>query len=206
MATLLQIKSSLFGDQGNSSALGNQFVQAWQRANPQGQVIVRDLAADPVAHLDAEQVGAFFTADDQRSDAQRALVARSDALIEEVRQADLIVLGVPMYNFAIPTQLKSWLDQLARAGVTFKYSDTGPVGLLENKPVIVFATRGGLYANTENDHQAPFLKQFLGFIGLTDVTFVYAEQLNMGDDNKATALAQARSTAAELIAKVAKAA
>jgi FMN-dependent NADH-azoreductase len=199
MATLLQINSSLFSDQGNSSALANDFVAQWQRSNPNGDVIIRDLGANPVPHLSQAHVGAFFTAEADRNDAQRALVAESDALIEEVRRADTIVLAVPMYNFGPPSQLKAWFDQLARAGITFRYSENGPVGLLDDKPVIIFAARGGLYAGTEHDHQAPFLKQFLGFIGLTNITFVYAEGVNMGDEAKAIALDQAKARSAELI-------
>ena len=206
MSTLLQIKSSIFGDHGNSSQLANHFVSAWQRQHPHGQVVVRDLSAEPVEHLSAAHAGAFFTPAEQRSSEQAALVARSDALVEEVRSADIIVLGVPMYNFGVPSQLKAWFDQIARAGVTFKYTETGPVGLLDNKPVLVFAARGGLYANTDNDHQAPYLKQFLGFVGLTDVTFVYAEGVNMGDDRKAEALATARSYAGKLLEQVVEAA
>lgn len=199
MATLLQINSSLFSDHGNSSALANDFVAQWQRSHPNGEVIIRDLGANPVPHLSQAHVGAFFTAAADRNDAQRAIIAESDALIEEVRSADIIVLAVPMYNFGPPSQLKSWFDQLARAGVTFRYTENGPVGLLDDKPVIIFAARGGLYAGTENDHQAPFLKQFLGFIGLTDITFVYAEGVNMGEDAKASALDRAKVRSAELV-------
>lgn len=206
MATLLYIKSSLFGDQGNTSALGNHFVQAWQEANPGATVRVRDLSAQPEAHLSADHVGAFFTPEEERNERQREIVAHSDALIDEVRRADLIVLGVPMYNFAIPSQLKSWLDQLARAGVTFKYTENGSVGLIDDKPVVVFAARGGIYADTPNDNQVPFLKQFLGFIGLSDVTFVFAEGVNMGGEHKDQALADARARALELLDTVASAA
>lgn len=199
MATLLQINSSLFSDHGNSSVLANDFVEQWQRSHPNDAVIVRDLGANPVAHLSQAHVGAFFAAAADRDGAQRAIIAESDALIEEVRKADIIVLAVPMYNFGVPSQLKSWLDQLARAGVTFHYTENGPVGLLDNKPVIVFAARGGLYAGTENDHQTPFLKQFLGFIGLTNITFVYAEGVNLGDEVKASALDQAKVRGTELV-------
>lgn len=206
MATLLQIKSSIFADHGNSSQLASHFVTQWQQAHPHSEVIVRDLSSDPIPHLDAEQAGAFFTPEAERNDSQRRLVVKSDTLIEEIRSADALVLGVPMYNFAVPTQLKSWLDQLARAGVTFKYTDQGPVGLLENKPVIVFAARGGLYAHTENDHQAPFLKQFFGFLGLKDVTFIYAEGVNMGEGAKDRALTQARAESQQLLNKLSQAA
>ncbi|MDF1780701.1 MAG: NAD(P)H-dependent oxidoreductase [Alcanivoracaceae bacterium] len=191
MATLLQVKSSIFGDNGNSSQLANDFIRAWQQANPNGRVVVRDVTAEPVPHLTAEHAGAFFTPEADRTEAQREIIAYSDKLVSEVRDADVIVLGVPMYNFAVPSQLKSWMDQIARAGVTFKYTETGPVGLIDNKPALVFATRGGLYAETPNDNQAPYLKQFLGFIGIKDVTFIYAEGVNMGDEKKQAALADA---------------
>lgn len=199
MATLLQVKSSLFSDQGNSSAVANDFVAQWQSNHPNGEVIIRDLGANPIPHLSESHVGAFFSPEADRNESQRAIIAASDALIDEVRRADVIVLAVPMYNFGVPSQLKSWFDQLARAGVTFRYSENGPVGLLDDKPVIIFAARGGLYAGTEKDHQAPFLKQFLAFIGLTNVNFVYAEGVNMGDDAKAKALDHAKGRSTEII-------
>lgn len=205
MATLLYVSSSIFGDNGNSSQLANDFIQRWQADNG-GTVIRRDVGTEALPHLSAAHTGAFFTPAEQRSAEQNDIVARSDALIDEVRQADVIVLAVPMYNFGVPTQLKAWLDQLARAGVTFRYTENGPVGLIDNKPVIIFAARGGLYAHTGNDHQAPFLKQFLGFIGLTDVTFIYAEGVNMGDDAKQKALDTARQQSAQLLEKIADAA
>src|SRR5690606_2600747 len=132
MATLLYVSSSIFGDNGNSSQLANEFIQRWQAENG-GTVIRRDVGTEPLPHLSAEHAGAFFTPAEQRSAEQSAIVARSDALIDEVRQADVIVLAVPMYNFGVPTQLKAWLDQLARAGVTFRYTENGPVGLIGNK-------------------------------------------------------------------------
>ena len=193
MSTLLYISSSLFGDQGNSSQLAREFIQRWQAGHPGSRVIERDLTASPLAHLDGARVGAFFTPAEQRSAAQQAMVAESDALIAELNAADLVVIGLPMYNFGVPTQFKAWVDNIARAGVTFRYTDNGPVGLVENKPVIVFAARGGLYANTPHDHQEPFVRQFFGFIGVNDVRFVYAEGVNMGDDAKAKALADARA-------------
>src|SRR5690606_11965220 len=198
MTTLLYVSSSIFGDNGNSSQLANDFIQRWQ-AEHGGKVIRRDVGTEALPHLSAEHAGAFFTPAEQRSAEQNDIVARSDALIDEVRQADVIVL-------AVPTQLNASLGPLARAGVPSRYSEDGPVGLIGNKPVIIFAARGGLYAHTENDHQAPFLKQFLGFIGLTDVTFVYAEGVNMGDDAKQKALDAAREQSAQLLEKIVDAA
>ncbi|PKM22935.1 MAG: FMN-dependent NADH-azoreductase [Gammaproteobacteria bacterium HGW-Gammaproteobacteria-14] len=202
MATLLSISSSIFGDQGNTSQLAGEFVARWQAQNPQGSVVHRDVGSNPLPHLDSSRVGAFFTPAEQRSAEQQAVVAQSDALIAELNNADAIVIGLPMYNFGVPSQFKAWIDHVARAGVTFKYTDTGPVGLLADKPVIVFAARGGLYANTPNDHQEPFMRQFLGFIGLNDVRFVYAEGVNMGDEPKAKALAGARNAMDAVLAAV----
>lgn len=202
MATLLSISSSIFGDQGNSSQLATEFVRRWQARNPQGTVIHRDVGSSPLPHLDSNRVGAFFTPAEQRSAEQQAIVAQSDELIAELNNADAIVIGLPMYNFGVPSQFKAWIDHVARAGVTFKYTDTGPVGLIANKPVVVFAARGGLYANTPNDHQEPFMRQFLGFIGLTNVRFVYAEGVNMGDEPKAAALTTARDAIDDVLVAV----
>ncbi|PHR63424.1 FMN-dependent NADH-azoreductase [Alcanivorax sp.] len=193
---ILVIKSSVFGDNGNSSALVNAQLDALKAQHPQATVVVRDLSTDPVPHLDGDRVSAFFTPPEQRNDEQQAVDAFSLALIEEVKAADHIVLGLPMYNFGIPSQLKSWIDHVARAGITFRYTENGPLGLLDDKPVTVLAARGGLYAGTENDTVTPYIKLFFGFIGITDVTFVYAEGLNMGDDVKEKAMSEAQATLA----------
>lgn len=192
MQNILVITSSLFGDNGQSSQLVNRFVDQLASRHPQARILRRDLASEPVPHLDAARAGAFFTPAEQRSAEQQAIVAYSDALIDELRQADAIVLGVPMYNFGIPSTLKAYFDHVARAGVTFRYTENGPQGLLNDVPVYVLAARGGLYAGTPNDSQTPYLRSFLGFIGLKQVEFVYAEGLNMGDDRKQDALHNAR--------------
>jgi FMN-dependent NADH-azoreductase len=193
MTTLLQIKSSLFSDGGQSSRLADRFVAAWRQASPGGHVIVRDLAREPVPHLDAERFGAFAAAAAQRTPLQQAVVAQSDALIAELRRADVVVLGVPMYNFGVPSTLKAYFDHVARAGVTFRYTDKGPVGLLTGKKVYVFAARGGRYAGTPRDTQTDFLRDFLAFIGMTDVEFVYAEGLAIGEAARDEALAAAHA-------------
>jgi FMN-dependent NADH-azoreductase len=180
MKTLLQINSSVFGDNGQSSQLNQQLVQEWLAKNPEGKVVKRDLTQDVIPHLDSTRVSAFFTPADKRSAEQQTIVDYSDALINEIQQADAIVIGAPMYNFSIPSQLKSYLDHLARAGVTFKYTETGPVGLLDNKPVYIVTTRGGVHKNLPSDSLTGFLKTFLNFIGLHDLHFIYAEGLNMG--------------------------
>jgi FMN-dependent NADH-azoreductase len=191
MQTLLQIKTSIFSDKGESSRLANRFAGAWRAAHPDGRVIVRDLARDPVPHLDAERFGAFLAKPEARTKAQAEALRCSDALIEELKEADIVALGVPLYNFGLPSTLKAYIDHIARAGVTFRYTEKGPVGLVTGKRAYVFATRGGLYAGTPLDTQIPYLRNVLGFLGMTEVEFVFAEGLGMGPAAKEQALAKA---------------
>ena len=192
MSTLLQINSSLFSDNGNSSTLSNEFVKSWLAKHPDGKVVVRDLAKNPVPHLDGTTVTAFFTPAESRTAEQQTLVDFSDSLIAEIQNADALVIGVPLYNFGVPSQLKAYFDQLARAGVTFKYTETGTVGLLNDKPVHIVAARGGFYAGSPADTQTGFLNMFLNFLGLKSVNYIYAEGLNLGDDSKTKSLSNAR--------------
>ena len=192
MTHLLQINTSLFAGQGQSSRLTEQFVAEWRAHHPDSRVTVRDLAADAVPHLDAARFGAFTTAAEARSPAQQAVIAYSDALIAELKAADVIVLGLPLYNFGVPSQLKAYFDHVARAGVSFRYTANGPEGLLTGKKAYVFATRGGLYAGTPLDTQTNYVRDFLRFIGIADVEFVYAEGLNISAELKATALGKAQ--------------
>ena len=191
MQTLLQIKASIFSDNGESSRLANRFAGAWRAAHPDGRVIVRDLARDPVPHLDAERFGAFLAKPEDRTKAQAEVLRYSDALIQELKEADVVAMGVPMYNLGIPSTLKAYFDHIARAGVTFRYTEKGPVGLLRGKRAYVFAARGGLYAGTPLDTQIPYLRNVLGFLGITDVEFVFAEGLAIGPAVKEKALAKA---------------
>lgn len=194
MRTLLQIKTSLFHD-GQSSRLANAFVQRWRQAHPGGEVIVRNLTADPVPHLTAERFGAFVTEPAERTPAQAEAAACSDALIDELARADDVVLGLPMYNFGIPSTLKAYFDHVARAGVTFRYTGQGPEGLLTGKRVYVFAARGGIYRGTPLDTQTDYVRNFLGFLGMQQVEFVYAEGLAMSDGRKDQALLDAHQAA-----------
>lgn len=190
---ILVIKSSVFSDGGNSSALVNAKVEALKAAHPEATVVERDLGANPIPHLDGERVGAFFTPVEKRTAEQQQVDDFSMALIEELKAADQVVVGVPMYNFGIPSQLKSWIDHVARAGITFRYTENGPQGLIADKPVTVLAARGGLYAGTENDTVTPYIKLFFSFVGITSVEFVFAEGLNMGDETKAKAMDEAKA-------------
>jgi len=200
MTTLLQIQSSLFSRDGQSNQLTDEFVSTWLRNQPDSQIQVRDLALAPLPHLDAERVSAFSTPMDSRTPIQQTLVDLSDELVNEIQQAEIIVIGVPMYNFGIPSTLKAYFDHIARAGVTFRYTENGPEGLLTGKKAYIFATRGGQYAGTALDTQTAYLRDFLGFLGITDVEFIYAEGLNMGVEIKEKALAAAKVKLAELAA------
>jgi FMN-dependent NADH-azoreductase len=193
MKTLLQIKASLFSDNGQSSQLADRFVANWRRAHPEGRVVVRDLAREPVPHLDAARFGAFLAKPEDRTGEQAAVVAYSDRLIGELKSADVIVLGLPMYNFGVPSTLKAYFDHVARVGVTFRYTESGPVGLLAGKQAYVFAARGGLYTGTPRDTQTPYVRVFLNFLGIEDVRFTYAEGLNIGPAVKEASLAKAHA-------------
>lgn len=186
MNNILFIKSSLNGEQSKSTQLANQLVSnlaANSQANSQAnaQVVERDLNTDALAHLTQAEMGAWMTDENDRSEEQQALANVSDSLIGEVQHADTLVVAIPMYNFGVPSNFKAWADRIARAGLTFKYTENGPVGLLENKKVYIVATRGGQYQGTPKDSQTQFLKDFFAFVGLTDVEFIYAEGLNMAD-------------------------
>ena len=201
MTTLLQIKASISHDQGVSSQLANNFVAAYRKAHPDAKVLVREVAsAEPVPHLNGERFGAFITKPEERTDAQHAVVAYSDALIDELKRADIVVIGLPMYNFGVPSQLKAYFDHIARAGMTFKYTATGPVGLLTGKKVYVFAARGGLYAGSALDTQTGYVRDFLAFLGMTDVQFVYAEGLAVSPESREAGLAKAAAEIAALAA------
>jgi FMN-dependent NADH-azoreductase len=198
MKNLLQINASIFSHQGQSSLLANRFVAKWQADHADGKVVVRDLASSPVPHLDGERFGAFLSKPETRTEQQQAVVDFSDQLINELKNADVLVLGLPLYNFGVPSGLKAYIDHIARAGSTFKYTETGPVGLLTGKKAVIFAARGGKYAGTPLDSQSDYIRAFLGFIGISDVEFVYAEGLAMGDEGKQVAIKNAHSKIDEL--------
>jgi len=196
--TLLQLNTSLFSSAGQSSQLADRFVAGMKAAHPDVHVVVRDLAREPIPHLTAERFQAFLAEPEARSIEQQAVVEASDALIAELQAADVIVIGLPMYNFGVPSQLKAYFDHVARAGSTFRYTEDGPVGLLTGKKAYVFATRGGLYAGTPRDSETAYVRQFLAFLGITDVEFVYAEGLAISDASRQAALAKAANAIARL--------
>ncbi|CAA0104717.1 FMN-dependent NADH-azoreductase [Zhongshania aliphaticivorans] len=192
MTNILHINSSLFGNDGKSSQMANEFVQALRNKLEESALISRDLNAKPLPHLDGERFTAFTTPAEQRSDEQKHIVAESDQLIKELRDADILVLGIPLYNLGVPSTFKAYIDHIARAGETFRYTANGPEGLLNNKKVYVFAARGGQYQDTPLDTQTPYLRHIFGLMGLQDIEFIYAEGLNMGPDIADASLANAR--------------
>lgn len=200
MSTLLQINASLFSGLGQSSLLAERFVQTFRERHPDATILNRDVAGDPVPHLDARRFSAFTTAADARTPEQKAVIDYSDMLIDELRRSDVIVLGLPMYNFGVPSQLKSYFDHIARAGETFRYTASGPEGLLKDKKAYVFAARGGLYQGTPLDTQTSYVRDFLRFIGIADVEFVYAEGLAISPESKQKSIDEANDSIARLAA------
>lgn len=153
-----------------------------------GEAIRRDVS-DPLPVIQEAWVGANFTPADQRSPEQRATLALSDALVEELEAADTVVIGVPIYNFGIPAALKSWIDLIARAGRTFKYTENGPEGLLTGKRAIVAIASGGTASGSEIDFATPYIKHVLGFVGIHDVTVIAADRLGAGAEEKLAEIA-----------------
>lgn len=198
MSRILVIESSARQDGSVSRQLTQAFVEQWKQANPTDSVQVRDLAKQPVPHLGMDLLGGWMKPADQQSAGEKAALALSDTLVAELKDADVLVLAAPMYNFAIPSTLKAWLDHVLRAGVTFRYTANGPEGLLVGKRAYVVTARGGIYAGTALDHQEPYLRQALGFIGITDVQFIHAEGLNMGEEAAAQGMAAAKKKVAAI--------
>jgi len=191
MTKVLVLKSSILGGNSASNTLIDQFLDTLQAEGASLATTVRDFAVDPIPQWDQDRLAALMTPADQRDSAQQAAVALADQLIDEVQQADLLVIGAPMYNFTVPTSLKSWVDHVARAGVTFRYTAEGPQGLLTGKRVVVVATMGGRHEPGETDHLRPYLKTVLNFLGLDQIDFVAAGGLNLGEEPRAQALRQA---------------
>ena len=198
MSRVQIIESSARKDGSISRQLTEQFIAQWQAAHPADIVSVRDLALNPVPHLDADLLGGWMKPEAERSAEEVQALARSNELTEEVLAVDVLVLAAPMYNFAIPSTLKAWLDHVLRAGVTFKYTATGPQGLLTGKRAIVLTARGGIYAGSSADHQEPYLRQVLAFIGIHDVQFIHAEGMNLGGDFSEKGLNQAKAQLAQV--------
>ncbi len=195
---ILQINASARSEGGNSTRLANSITAHLKSHHPEAEVEVRDLARNPLPFLDEAGVTALFTPADQRTPEQIARIAQDEAMIARVQAANVLVLGVPMYNFGVSVQLKSFIDSIARAGITFRYTESGPEGLLKGKRVYVACARGGVYRDTPADSQTPYLRQVLGFLGMTDVEFIYAEGMNLGPESAEKSFAAAEAAIANL--------
>jgi FMN-dependent NADH-azoreductase len=200
---LLHVDSSILGPGSVSRQLSAEIVAAEQRLHPGLEIVRRDLAQSPVGHLSGAHIAAAQGAAPEAADVRQD-IATGHAVLEEFLAADIVVVGAPMYNFAIPSQLKAWIDRLAVAGKTFRYSEKGAEGLAGGKKVIIASSRGGFYGPQTPiaflDHQETYLRNIFGFFGVTDVTFIRAEGLNMGADQRAQSIAAAQTSIAGLAA------
>lgn len=198
MSNVLVLKSSILANYSQSNVLADYFVDQWRQQHSGDKIQVRDLAADPVPVLDGELVGALRPSDAPLTPRQQDALELSNTLIEELQASDVIVIAAPMYNFNIPTQLKNYFDLVARAGVTFRYTEAGPEGLLKGKKVYVLTSRGGIHKDTNTDLVTPYLRVFLGFIGLTDVEFVFEEGIAYGPEMATKAQQDAKALITQL--------
>jgi FMN-dependent NADH-azoreductase len=199
MANILVLNSSVHGDASVSRVLVDETVRGLMGSAPESTVARRDLGAAPIPHLTTETLAGIRGV--PSSATERAARALSDELIAELRAADTLVIGAPMYNFSIPTGLRSWFDYVLRAGETFSYTSAGPQGLLVGKRAIVVESRGGLYSEGPAraiDFQEPYLRQLLAFMGIGDVAFIHAEKIGFGPEARESALTEAKARIAAI--------
>lgn len=199
MSKVLVLKSSILAGYSQSGQLADYLVSEWKAAHPDDEVTERDLAANPVPVLDGELVGALRPSDAALTPRQQEALDLSDELIAELQAHDTIVIAAPMYNFNIPTQLKNYFDLVARAGVTFRYTEKGPEGLIQDKKVVVLSSRGGIHKDTPSDLLTPYLTLFLGFLGMSDVQFVFAEGIAYGPEVAAKATSEAKGVISQIV-------
>lgn len=198
MSNVLVLKSSIMASLSQSNQLVDYFSAQWLSAHPGDSITVRDLAAQPIPVLDGELVGALRPSDAPLTPRQQEALTLSDELIAELLANDIIVIAAPMYNFSLPTQLKNYFDLIARAGVTFRYTEQGPEGLVSGKRAIVLSSRGGIHKDAPTDLLEPYVRLFLGFIGIADVDFVFAEGIAYGPDVAEKAVADAKAQLSQL--------
>jgi FMN-dependent NADH-azoreductase len=191
MSTALIITSSLSGAASHSNRLVERYAERLAAADPGLALVRRDLGRNPIAPLDGERLAALGTPTTGRSPEQAEVAAESDALIAQLKAADVLLIGAPMYNFTVPSQLKSWFDHVARAGATFRYTASGPEGLLRGKRAILVTTRGGRHQGRPEDHVVPYVRTMLAFMGITELEVVYAEGLAIGERERTESLAAA---------------
>ncbi|WP_338495136.1 FMN-dependent NADH-azoreductase [Erwinia aphidicola] len=199
MSKVLVLKSSILAGYSQSGQLADHLVSEWKAAHPADEVTERDLAANPIPVLDGELVGALRPSDAALTPRQQEALDLSNELIAELQAHDIIVITAPMYNFNIPTQLKNYFDLVARAGITFRYTEQGPEGLIKGKKVVVLSSRGGVHKDTPSDLLTPYLTLFLGFLGMSDVQFVFAEGIGYGPEVAAKAASDAKEVISQIV-------
>ncbi len=200
--TVLRLTTSILGESSVSSQLIDRLLDRLEQAGNPLTIVERNFSKTPIPHFDGEWLQAVMTPEADRNDQQQQKVAFSQELIDELRAADTLVIALPMYNFSLPSMLKAWNDHVARAGVTFKYTESGPVGLLGKKKVYLVTAMGGLHEPGKGDFLRPYMQHFLGFLGLDDITFITADGLSMGEEARAAGLARADSAIDKAIEQV----
>lgn len=199
MKRILLIHSSLFGDDSASTQVAHSLVERLVDEHPESEVSRVDLAGEALPHLDADEFNSWTTPEDQRGEHQVALAARSDVLIDQLMSHDVLVLAVPMYNLGIPSTLKAWIDRVSRAGKTFRYTSNGPEGLVKDVQAYLVFARGGIYRGTPLDTQTGYLTSVLGLMGIEAVETIFAEGLNMGEENRQNSLDEAMARVERLV-------
>lgn len=199
MSKVLLLKSSILADYSHSNKMADYFIEQWQEKKSADSITVRDLVSNPIPAIDGEILAAF-AAGSSKTQQQQAHLALSNQLIDELKQHDVIVITAPMYNFTIPSQLKNYFDFIARSGETFKYTEQGPVGLLENKRAFVLTSRGGIHKDTPIDTMVPYLTLFLNFVGIKNIEFIFAEGTALGAESVEKAQLLARQSIDKAIA------
>jgi FMN-dependent NADH-azoreductase len=197
MTNILHVSASVNGENSNSRQIALKLIDRIKAADPSAKVVERNTNDAEVAALTGETVGAYYTPAEDRSDAQKEVIAASDKMVAELLDADILVIGAPMYNFSVPSTLKAWVDLIARVGVTFNYTENGPVGLVEGKKAYIVAATGGVPVNSPADFATPYMKQVLSFIGISDVEVIEASGFGVNAE-EAMAKAIANVEAAKL--------
>lgn len=202
MKKVLRLHTSLSHENSVSSQLVQELTESLSDQGETLDIVDRDFRESPVPHLDAERLQAIAASKDERTARQAALVDYSDSLIEEVQQADVLIIALPMYNFSVPSMFKAWFDHVARAGVTFAYTDQGPKGLLEGKKAYLVTAMGGKHEPGQSDFLRPYVELLMKFIGIHDVEFVTARGLNMGEQGREQGIEEARTDIANLASQI----
>mgnify|MGYP001408553066 CR=1 FL=1 len=200
---ILHIDASAQGERSESMRLSDDFIQRWKMRHPDDEIIQRDIVDNPLPHIDGLILDSMMTPPIQRTPEQRAVAAQYEELVQEFLDADVLVLGVPMYNFTIPSTLKAWIDHITVPGRTFEYAEEGPRGLVDGKQIYILSTRGGFYGDGPMDHQVNYLRTLFGFLGIEDIQIIQAEGLNVSPETRDQSIEAAHTQIQETLAQAA---